>query len=77
MADRPGPFISIGGVAERLGVAPSTVRKWERLGVIPAAPRLEGVGATARRVYLPDDVAEIQRRVTEMRENGRRKDRAA
>src|SRR3712207_5710817 len=69
MAGPTGEYLGIGAVAERVGVSCSAIRKWERIGAIPAAARLAG---SDRRVYRLADLAEIQRRVTEMRENGRR-----
>ncbi len=62
-------FVGIGVVADELGVSPSAVRKWERLGVIPSAPRLIG---SDRRMYRLDDVPMIRQRVREMRAAGRR-----
>jgi DNA-binding transcriptional MerR regulator len=46
-------LVTIGAVSERLGVAPSTVRLWERKGWIPPADRL---GGSNRRVY---DLADL------------------
>lgn len=66
-------LIGIGVLADQLGVAPSTVRLWERQGLIPAAPRIAG---QHRRVYRAGDVDAI-RRVLEERETGRRKAVAA
>ncbi len=42
-------------VAQRLGVHPQTLRRWEREGVIPAAPRRRGL-----RVYTRRDVELIE-----------------
>ena len=53
-------FVSIGGLARRLGVSPSCVRKWEGQGLIPAAARLEG---NDRRVYSVADLEVIRERV--------------
>ncbi len=62
-------LIGIGVLANQLGVAPSTVRLWERQGLVPAALRIAGQG---RRVYRSTDVDAI-RRVLEERGNGRRR----
>ena len=48
-------FLSIGGVAETLGVSTSTLRLWETKGLIPPASRL---GGSDRRVY---DLADLDR----------------
>ncbi len=46
-------FVGIGYLADALGVSPSTIRKWERAGAIPAADR---VGGSERRIYCVGDV---------------------
>ncbi len=57
----PAPeFFGISDVAERLGVSPSGVRRWERIGWIPPATRVAGSG---RRLYRPTDIEEIRQRV--------------
>lgn len=53
-------MFSLGGVARELRVSPSTVRKWERLGLIEPAMRLEG---SDRRIYAVSDVEAIKARV--------------
>ncbi len=55
-------FLSIGGVAEALGVSRSGLRKLERLGVIPPAARLIG---SDRRLYRLDDLEVIRATVNE------------
>jgi MerR family transcriptional regulator, redox-sensitive transcriptional activator SoxR len=45
---------SIGDVARRVGVEPSTVRYYEKIGLLPDAPRLNG-----RRVYGEDTVKRL------------------
>jgi len=65
----PEQFVGIGVVADELGVCPSTVRKWERLGRIPAAAR---IGGQDRRIYRPDDLALIRERMIEMQAAARR-----
>ena len=52
-------LISIGGVAKRLNISPSTVRLWERRGLIPPATRLEG---SDRRVWRIGDLVAISPR---------------
>lgn len=47
-------FLSIGAVAETLGVSQSTLRLWETKGVTPPANRL---GGSERRVY---DLADLE-----------------
>ena len=51
-----GDLISIGGVAKRLNISPSTVRLWERRGLIPPATRLEG---SDRRVWRAGDLVGV------------------
>ena len=55
--DERTTLLSIGAVAQLLNVSPSLIRKWERAGVIPPAPRLVG---SERRVYSPRDVEAIR-----------------
>ncbi len=66
-------YLSIGGVAQALGVSPSGLRKLEKLGVIPPAARLVG---SDRRLYRLGDVEMIRERVKE-RESTRRTAREA
>ena len=63
-------FVGIGVVANALGVCPSTVRQWERLGRIPRAPRVGGQG---RRLYRVDDLAAISEAVNAMNAAGRQR----
>ncbi len=57
----PAPeFYGIGDVAAELGVSPSGVRRWERIGWIPPAVRIASSG---RRLYRPSDIQEIRRRI--------------
>ncbi|MDP9357293.1 MAG: MerR family transcriptional regulator [Chloroflexota bacterium] len=60
MAEPTVEFLGIHAVAERLGVSPSGVRRWERIGWIPPATRVAGSG---RRLYRPSDIQEIRERV--------------
>ena len=60
MPELLSPVISIGGVAEAMGVTPNAVRKWEATGVIPPALRIE---PGSRRVYLSSDLEAIRQRV--------------
>lgn len=46
--------LTIGEVAQRTGLAASTLRYWERLGVLPAPPRTFG-----QRRYRPDTLEHI------------------
>jgi len=66
-------YISIGGVATRLSVSPSLIRKLENHGVIPPAARLEG---SDRRVYQVADVDAI-RQVIEARRRSPQREVAA
>ncbi len=69
----PAPeHYGISDVAERLGVSPSGVRRWERIGWIPPAVRIASSG---RRLYRPDDLEEIRRRVEAERAVRQRGDR--
>ncbi len=60
MTEPATEFFGINDVAERLGVSPSGVRRWERIGWIPPATRVAGSG---RRLYRPNDIEEIRERV--------------
>jgi DNA-binding transcriptional MerR regulator len=62
-------FVSIGGLAARLGVSTSAIRKWECQGIIPAAARLEG---SDRRVYSLADLEAIRERVEARRRQAQR-----
>ena len=57
-------LVSIGGVARRLGVSVSTVRNYERAGVLVPAMRVEG---SDRRVWRESDLSGITRRPTQIR----------
>ncbi len=70
MTDTQTEFLSIGGVADRMGVSRSAVRRWEEIGIIPPAARLTG---SDRRVYRVVDLETIQTKVAEMRAAGRRR----
>ena len=55
-APMPGPcLLSTSQAAARLGVHPQTLRKWERIGIVPAVARRRG-----RRVYTPGDLCRIK-----------------
>ncbi len=70
MADRATEqFLGIGALAQELGVSPSGVRRWEKIGLIPPAAR--GAG---RRVYRIGDVEAIRKQVEEQRAARRRQD---
>ncbi|MDP9354536.1 MAG: MerR family transcriptional regulator [Chloroflexota bacterium] len=72
MAESTAEFLGIGDVAERLGVSPSGVRRWERIGWIRPAVRIASSG---RRLYRPDDIEEIRQRVEAERAVRHRGDR--
>ncbi|MDP9370504.1 MAG: MerR family transcriptional regulator [Chloroflexota bacterium] len=69
MSEPSSPLISVAGVAREMGVSTNAVRKWEALGIIPAAQRVE---PGSRRVYRLDDLEVIRERVEERRAGGRR-----
>ncbi len=68
MSEPLSPVISIGGVAEAMGVTPGAVRKWEASGLIPPAIRVQ---PGSRRVYRVDDLTMIRERVEAKRAAGR------
>jgi MerR family transcriptional regulator, redox-sensitive transcriptional activator SoxR len=43
--------MTIGEVAQKVGVAPSTLRYWESVGILPAAPRENGQRRYDERVF--------------------------
>ena len=47
--------LSIGDVAKQAGIATSTIRYYERIGLLPPSPRANG-----RRRYQPDIVGTLQ-----------------
>ena len=57
-------FVSIGGVASRLGVTTTAVRKFEERGIIPQGQRLEG---SRSRIWPAGDVDLMQIRIAERR----------
>ncbi len=65
-------FLGIGALAQELGVSPSGVRRWEKIGLIP--PAVRGAG---RRVYRASDVEAIRERVEAQRAAGRQTTREA
>ncbi len=62
-------FLGIGALAQELGVSPSGVRRWEKIGLIPPAAR--GAG---RRVYRIGDVEAIRKQVQARRTTRQRQD---
>jgi MerR family transcriptional regulator, repressor of the yfmOP operon len=54
--ERPGP-LRIGHVAELTGTTPRTIRYYEEIGLLPAAPERE---PGAHRLYEPADVERLQ-----------------
>jgi DNA-binding transcriptional MerR regulator len=58
-------YLSVGAVAERLGLSASGVRKLEAQGVIPPSLRLEGTDR--RRIWPAGDVDLMQVRIAERR----------
>lgn len=54
-------LVSTGGAARRLGGSLTTVRNYERTGVLVPAMRLEG---SDRRVWREADLVEVARRPT-------------
>jgi DNA-binding transcriptional MerR regulator len=47
--------LTIGEVAERTGLAPTTIRYYERIGLVPAPERVNG-----RRSYRPDELDRLR-----------------
>ncbi|MDP9472888.1 MAG: MerR family transcriptional regulator [Chloroflexota bacterium] len=73
MSEPTAEFFGIHDAAQRLGVSPSGVRRWERIGWIPPATRVAGSG---RRLYRPSDIEEIRERVNAERAARQQRDRA-
>jgi MerR family transcriptional regulator/heat shock protein HspR len=48
-------LLTITALAERLGVHPETIRRWEKDGIIPPATRRRGI-----RIYRKEDVQRIE-----------------
>ncbi len=70
-SDRPEEplFLGIGGFAQACGVSRESVRKWERLGRVPAAQRID---PGSRRVWRLSEVEDVITRVRAEREAARR-----
>ncbi len=71
--ETPG-LISSGGLAARLEVSLASVKAWEAAGKIAPALRIEGSG---RRAWRVSDLPLIERQVSELLGDRRRRDRAA
>ncbi len=70
MADRATEqYLGIGALSRELGVSPSGIRHWEKIGLIPPAAR--GAG---RRVYHVGDVESIRKQVEQQRAARQRQD---
>ncbi|MDP9473773.1 MAG: hypothetical protein M3Q71_24450 [Chloroflexota bacterium] len=67
-------LISSGGLVSRFGVSLSTIKSWEAAGKIAPAIRVAGSG---RRAWRVSDLPLIERQVSELLGDRRRKDRAA
>ena len=65
MVGTPDNLIGSTSLAARLGVSPSTIKLWERVGVLEPARRVEG---SNRRVYRLDDVEVIREQVQRRRD---------
>ncbi|ACZ43357.1 transcriptional regulator, MerR family [Thermobaculum terrenum ATCC BAA-798] len=52
----PGKKLRIGDLAAELGLNPKTIRYYEQIGLLPAAPRTE----SGYRVYGPGDVERLR-----------------
>ncbi len=72
--DEAPRLISSGGLATHLGVSLASVKSWEATGKIAPALRIEGSG---RRAWRVSDLPLIERQVSELLGDRRRKDRAA
>ena len=58
-------LVGIGTIARELNAAPSTVRFWERRGILPAAGRIDGTG---RRVWRVADIDALRARIVARRQ---------
>jgi anti-sigma regulatory factor (Ser/Thr protein kinase)/transposase-like protein len=67
MIDRPAAFVEIGSIARELGVAPSTLRTWERRYKLVVPHR----GDQGQRLYDRDQIA-LLRRVLQLIRGGAR-----
>ena len=59
-------LLPIRDVATELGISSSTLRRWEREGVLPFRPRRDAVG---RRVYTIPQVNQLRRLLRERHQN--------
>lgn len=62
---REGEFLSVGAVADRLGMSASGVRKLEKQGVLPVSRRLQD----GRRFWPAGDVDVMRIRIAERRDS--------
>ncbi len=66
MATATERLVSVGGIAQRTGCAPSTIKFWESRGEIPASIRVDGDN---RRVWREEDVSLIEAHAARRRQN--------
>ncbi len=59
-------LLPIRDVAKELGISSSTLRRWEREGVLPFQPKRDVVG---RRVYTITQVNQLRRLLQERHQN--------
>lgn len=64
MGQQEARYVVIGDFARRLSVTPTTVRRWEREGRIPASLRLEG---GSWRIWPLSDVEQAVAELAELR----------
>jgi DNA-binding transcriptional MerR regulator len=62
MASTTDELLSVGGLAARLNRSPSTLKLWERTGVIPESRRVFGAN---HRVWDARDLDLIEQRIAE------------
>jgi len=67
--DGSGGYLSSGGLAKALNVSRSSVKDWDRRGVIVPASRITGSG---RRVWRVADLHTIAAQLRDHREHGRK-----
>lgn len=60
MKDRPETLFEVSSAARRLGVSPTTLRRWEREGRLSPSFRLEHTGT---RAFRESDLAELITRI--------------
>jgi DNA-binding transcriptional MerR regulator len=73
--DQQRRLVSIGVVSQAVGVPPSTIRDWEKAGLLPQPARVQD-GTLDRRCYSLDDIELIRMTASARRRQQRQRQSA-